>query len=232
MVEWFTSPQVPGPSWAVWWRKDTLRSWACGLWLHWAKTWAKKKPPGSAKLNFWHMFTANTLSFCQPSQLMSFMPPQVQDLKKNLSFPGDFPAFGTPMMPISVRRVRRVRRLGSWSGFNRLRRILNVAACGALWKTVKKRIVSLSHIRLSWRLKLKDAKSLCYRCSQINYYRLKLLKHWEKKVNIPVNTESARGKVPRWFGFERLRWSSVPGRSNGRCLRFSRFSSQRDQPAR
>ena len=32
-------PQVPGPSWAVWWRTDTRRSWACGPWPHWAETW-------------------------------------------------------------------------------------------------------------------------------------------------------------------------------------------------
>ena len=153
MVEWLTSPQVPGPNWAVWWRKDTLRSWACGLWPHWAKTWAKKARIGSEFLTHFHtkhteFLDANLHSWCL-SCLHKFKT------SMNLSFPGDFPAFGTPMMPISVRRVRRMQ---AWklevavfweadSGFNRLRRILNVAVCGAVWKTVckEKNCQSQSH---------------------------------------------------------------------------------------
>ena len=70
MVEWLTSPQVPGPNWAVWWRKGTLRSWACGLWPHWAKTWAKKRQDRLWIFDtFWHQ--THWVSRCQPSQLMS-----------------------------------------------------------------------------------------------------------------------------------------------------------------
>ena len=81
------SSQVPGPSWAVWWRKDTskwsavsfscqdmsckprtLRSWACGLWPHWAKTWANVASLAD-RLFIWHQTSSDLFMPTFPSDV-------------------------------------------------------------------------------------------------------------------------------------------------------------------